>query len=143
MELTDQHTARDRIGRKLLRWINLRPEESKRTFLMFTFYTITSIGLMWLEASAVGLFLEQFGADALPKIYIASSVISVGLGFLYSWMQRFLPLRRVIVLIALLMTLPLILFYCGLSFPEVTLISGVAVFKTTVLLLRQIGRAHV
>ncbi|MCY7277941.1 MAG: HEAT repeat domain-containing protein, partial [Phormidesmis sp. CAN_BIN44] len=103
---------------------------------MFTFYTITSIGLMWLEASAVGLFLEQFGADALPKIYIASSVISVGLGFLYSWMQRFLPLRRVIVLIALLMTLPLILFYCGLSFPEVTLISGVAVFKTTVLLLR-------
>jgi HEAT repeat protein/ATP/ADP translocase len=136
MELIDQHTARDRIGRKLLRWINLRPEESKRTFLMFTFYTITSIGLMWLEASAVGLFLEQFGADALPKIYIASSVISVGLGFLYSWMQRFLPLRRVIVLIALLMTLPLILFYCGLSFPEVTLISGVAVFKTTVLLLR-------
>lgn len=136
MELIDQHTARDRIGRKLLRWINLRPEESKRTFLMFTFYTITSIGLMWLEASAVGLFLEQFGAEALPKIYIASSVISVGLGFLYSWMQRFLPLRRVIVLIALLMTLPLILFYCGLSFPEVTLISGVAVFKTTVLLLR-------
>ncbi|MCY7276737.1 MAG: MFS transporter, partial [Phormidesmis sp. CAN_BIN44] len=136
MELMDQHAARDRIGRKLLRWINLRPEESKRTFVMFTFYTITSIGLMWLEASAVGLFLEQFGADALPKIYIASSVISVGLGFLYSWMQRFLPLRRVIVLIALLMTLPLILFYCGLSFPEVTLISGVAVFKTTVLLLR-------
>ena len=136
MELIDQHAARNGIGRKLLRWINLRPEESKRTFVMFTFYTITSIGLMWLEASAVGLFLEQFGADALPKIYIASSVISVGLGFLYSWMQRFLPLRRVIVLIALLMTLPLILFYCGLSFPEVTLISGVAVFKTTVLLLR-------
>ncbi len=135
MELMDQHTA-NQIGQKLLRSINLRPEESKRTFVMFTFYTITSIGLMWLEASAVGLFLEQYGADALPKIYIASSGISVGLGFLYSWMQRFLPLRRVIVLIALLMTLPLILFYCGLSFPEVTLISGVAVFKTTVLLLR-------
>ena len=136
MELIDQSAARNGIGRKLLRWINLRPEESKRTLLMFTFYTITSIGLLWLEASAVGLFLEQYGADALPKIYIASSGISVGLGFLYSWMQRFLPLRRVIVLIALLMALPLLLFYYGLGFSEVAVISGVAIFKTTVLLLR-------
>ncbi len=136
MELIDQSAAKNGIGRKLLRGINLRPEESKRTLLMFTFYTITSIGLMWLEVSAVGLFLEQYGADALPKIYIASSAISIGLGFLYSWMQRFLPLRRVIVLIALLMALPLLLFYYGLGFSEVAVIGGVSVFKTTVLLLR-------
>ncbi len=136
MELIDQSAASNGIGRKLLRWINLRPEESKRTLLMFTFYTITSIGLLWLEASAVGLFLEQYGAGYLPIIYIASSGISVGLGFLYSWMQRFLPLRRVIVLMALLMALPLLLFYYGLSFSEVSVIGGVVIFKTSVLLLR-------
>ncbi len=136
MQSIEPSTVRNRIGRKILRGINLRPEESKRTLVMFTFYTLTSIGLLWLEASAVGLFLEQYGADALPKIYIASSGISVGLGVLYSWMQRFLPLRRVIVLIALLMALPLLLFYFGLSFSEVAVIGGVTIFKTTVLLLR-------
>jgi PBS lyase HEAT-like repeat len=136
MERIDQQVATNRIGRKLLSWINLRPEESKRTLLMFAFYTMTSIGLLWLEASAVGLFLEEYGAEWLPRIYIASSVISVALGFLYSWMQRFLPLRRVIVLIALLMALPLLLLRYGLASPVVSVFSGAVVFKTTVLLLR-------
>ncbi len=136
MELIDQHYARDGLGQKFLRWINLRPEESERTLLMFAFYTTTAIGLMWLEASAVGLFLEQYGAANLPIIYIASSGISVGLGFLYSWLQKYLSLRRVIVLIALLMALPLLLLQVGLSFPAGAAISGIIIFKTTVLLLR-------
>lgn len=136
MELTNQQFARDGLGRKLLRWINLRPEESERTLLMFAFYTTTSIGLLWLEASAVGLFLEQYGAGNLPIIYIASSGISVGLGFLYSWMQQYLPLRRVIVLIAVLMALPLLLLQSGLGFASGVAIGGIVVFKTTVLLLR-------
>lgn len=136
MELIDQQPTTEGFKRKFLHWINLRPEESERTLLMFAFYTATSIGLLWLEASAVGLFLEQYGADNLPIIYIASSGISVGLGFLYSWMQKHLPLRRVIVLIALLMTLPLLPFQQGLGFPAGVAISGIVVLKTTVLLLR-------
>ncbi|MGV0026541.1 HEAT repeat domain-containing protein [Phormidesmis priestleyi] len=136
MELIDQQYAKDGLGQKFLRWINLRPEESERTLLMFAFYTTTAIGLMWLEASAVGLFLEQYGAANLPIIYIASSGISVGLGFLYSWLQKYLSLRRVIVLIALLMALPLLLLQFGLSFPAGVAIGGIAILKTTVLLLR-------
>lgn len=125
-----------KLRERFLRWVNLRSEESERTFWMFAFYTSTSIGLLWLETSTVGLYLEKYGAQTLPWIYVASSGISVGLGFLYSWMQKVLPLRRVIVLIALLMALPLFLFWLGLGFLGSVEIAGLVLLKTTVLLMR-------
>ncbi|MBD2019613.1 MFS transporter [Leptolyngbya sp. FACHB-36] len=101
---------------QLLQWVNLRPEESERTFLMFAFYTTTSIGLVWLEASTIALFLDRYTAeDGLPWIYIASAGIGAGLGFLYSQLQKLLPLRRVTVSIALLMAAPLLLFWMGVE----------------------------
>ena len=30
---------------------------------MFLVYTLTSVGLIWLELSTVGLFLDEYGAD--------------------------------------------------------------------------------
>ncbi|NES65103.1 MAG: hypothetical protein F6K24_07490, partial [Okeania sp. SIO2D1] len=69
------------LGDKLLISLNLRSEEVERTLLMFVVYTLTSVGLIWLELSTVSLFLDQYGADKLPWIYIASAVIGSGLGF--------------------------------------------------------------
>lgn len=100
---------------KLLRIINLRPNEAERTLLMFAFYTATSMGILWLEVSSAALFLERYGASSLPWIYIFSAIVGFGLSFVYSWMQRFFPLRRVIVLIAILMALPVLLFRWGLD----------------------------
>ena len=100
-------------GQGFLRWVNLRPEESERTLLMFAFYTTTSVGLLWLETSATALFLKQYGAELLPVIYIASSGLGSGLGFFYSRLQKTLPLRSVLVAIAILMGLPLFLFRVG------------------------------
>lgn len=104
----------DRI-RKLLQWVNLRPEEGERTLLMFAFYTATSVGLLWFEYSAVALFLDKYGAERLPLIYIASAVMVSGLGVLYSWLQRILPMRSVLVMIAFLTGIPLLLFRIGLE----------------------------
>lgn len=98
-----------------LRWLNLRSEESERTFLLFAFYLLSSIGILWLEVSAAALFLGEYGAESLPWIYIASAGISIGLGFLYSWVQKVLPLRQVVVCTAVLMALPLLLFRLGLN----------------------------
>jgi HEAT repeat protein len=139
MELNNQPIPQGELRRKLLRWVNLRPEESERTFLMFAFYTITSIGLVWLEAVSIALFLDVYGAEeGLPWIYIASAGIGSGLGFLYAQMQRFLPLRRVIVLNALLMAAPLPLFWFGLGNGNPLLLLGwrVTVIGVTTFLLR-------
>lgn len=128
--------TRETLGDKLLRWVNLREGEGKRTFSMFAFYTATSAGQVWLEACAIDLFLSQFGASQLPLIYVAGSGIRVGLGIFYSWLQRVLPLRWVIVLIAFLMPLPMLGAWLGLRSPAGAQIGGLAVLWLTSLLMQ-------
>lgn len=76
MELKNRgFAAKKGILARILQWVNLRPEESDRTWLMFSFYTFTSVGLRWSEDSTVALFLDKYGALWLPSIYIASAVM--------------------------------------------------------------------
>lgn len=117
--------------RKLLQWVNLRPEEGERTLLMFAFYTATSIGLLWFEHSATALFLDKYGARWLPVIYITSAVMVSGLGVLYSRLQRILPLRGALVAIAFLTGIPLLIFRIGLG---VNYLDGLIAFGTVFLL---------
>lgn len=118
MGLIDRWAVKNKDGRKFLQWVNLRSEEAERTFFMFAFYAATSIGLVWLEAITTDLFLTRYKAEGLPWIYIASAGIGSGLSFAYSQLQRFLPLRRVIVITAVLMAAPLLLFWLGLTVGE-------------------------
>jgi ATP/ADP translocase/HEAT repeat protein len=110
---------------RLLQAINLRSGEVERTLLMFAFYTVTSMGMSWLEVSSAALFLDLYGAALLPWIYIFSALIGFSLSAIYTWMQRIFPLRWVIVVISLMMALPLLAFRWGLGLP---LLAGVMVF---------------
>ncbi len=125
MELKNLSFAAKNKGvlNRLLYWVNLRPEESDRTLLMFAFYTITSIGLRWSEDSTLALFLDQYGAKSLPWIYIASAALGSVLVFFYSWLQKIFPLRLVIVAIAPFMFVPLILLPFGLQISPFQVIS--------------------
>ena len=123
MELKERWFARETLVQQLLRWVNLRPEESERTLLMFAFYTTTSIGLRWAEDSTIALFLGEYGANSLPWIYIGGAIISSGLSLFYSWLQKFLPLRFVIVAIAPCMIAPLLLLRVGLSFSYLAVVT--------------------
>ncbi|TVQ10357.1 MAG: MFS transporter [Leptolyngbya sp. DLM2.Bin27] len=100
---------------RFLDLINLRPGDEERTLLMFAFYTATSMGILWLEVSSAALFLNKYGAASLPWIYVFSAGVGLGLSVVYSWLQRRLPLRWVIVIIALLMALPILGFRWGLA----------------------------
>ncbi|MEL7503426.1 MAG: HEAT repeat domain-containing protein [Cyanobacteria bacterium J06554_6] len=99
----------------LLKILNLRPEESQRTLLLLAFYTLMSVGILWLEVSSAALFLERYGAQSLPLIYLFTALVGASLNTVYSWLQRLLPLRFAIVLIAVMMTLPMLLFRVGLG----------------------------
>jgi HEAT repeat protein len=113
------------LVRSGLRLLNIRPEESGRAFLMFLFYTLTSVGILWLEVSVAALFLGKYGAASLPWIYIASAAIGSVIGFAYSTLQRFLSLRQVLVLTAGLMGLPLFLFGMDL---QAAVLGGYTIF---------------
>src|SRR4028119_767778 len=121
-------------GQKVLRSLNLRSEEVERTVLMFLVYTLTSVGLIWLELSTVGLFLDEYGADKMPYIYIASAFIGSGLGFVYSWLQKILPLRRTVVVVLGMMSVPLFLFRFGIGY-ENTKIAGISIAFITIFLM--------
>lgn len=109
------------VSARILQWVNLRPEESSRTWLMFAFYTSTSVGLRWTEDSTVALFLDKYGAQWLPFIYIASSLMGTMLVFFYSWLQKVLPMRWVVAAIAPCMFIPLLLLRLGLEFPAISM----------------------
>ena len=114
MEITGQQSAPNKFKQRLLRVLNLRSEEWERTFLMLFFYTATSMGLLWLELSVAALFLEEYGADGLPLIYICSAFMGGVVSFIYAQLQKVLPLRRVIVVVAFLVALPVLVFRVGL-----------------------------
>ena len=111
------------LRERFLNVINLRPDEQERTLLMFAFYTATSMGILWLEVSSAALFLDKYGASQLPWIYIFSAGVGLGMSVVYSWLQRLFPLRWVIVLISLLMTLPILLFRWGLGVEQFTVVT--------------------
>ncbi|MGB8687885.1 MAG: HEAT repeat domain-containing protein [Microcoleus sp.] len=122
------------VRQGMLRSLNLRSEEVERTVLMFLVYTLTSVGLIWLELSTVGLFLDEYGADKMPWIYIASAFIGSSLGFVYSWLQKILPLRRVIVVVLAMMSVPLFLFRFGIGYED-TKIAGISIAFITIFLM--------
>jgi HEAT repeat protein/ATP/ADP translocase len=130
-----QQFAGDNKRRKILRWLNILPGEVGRTLVMFLFYVMTSIGVLWFEASSNGLFLEYFGSASLPLIYIASTVISITLGVGYTALQSIISLRWVIVLIALLMAAPLPLLLQGLEVQSTYMFLGMTAAKTCVFMM--------
>jgi HEAT repeat protein/ATP/ADP translocase len=121
------------FGRKLLQWFNLRPEETERTALMFSYYVAFSIGMTWLEASTVALFLKECGIDYLPWIAIATAFMGSLLGTIYSRLQQFLPMRQLVVLVPVMMALLLLAFRFGLELPSEPLPSALSLIKLTLL----------
>lgn len=102
---------------------------------MFLFYVMTSVGVLWFEASTNGLFLEYFGSGSLPLIYLASTVISILLGLGYTTLQSVVSLRWVIVLIAFLMAAPLPLLLQGLEVQSTYMFLGMTLAKTCVFMM--------
>lgn len=131
------------LGQGVLRGLNLRQEEVERTLLMFLVYTLASVGLIWLELSTVGLFLDEYGADKLPWIYIASAGMGSGLGFVYSSLQKVFPLRQAIVIIFVIMAIPLFLFRWGLGLSDIKILGLSLQFITLFLMWLWVEASYV
>ena len=115
-----RETTKEGLFARFLRGLNLRPEESNRTFWMFLGCSTMSVGVLWLETAATGIFVAEYGTDRLPLIYLSSTLVSMFLGVIYAWVQSIVPLRWSLVLVSLLMAFPVFLFYQGLVLPPDT-----------------------
>ncbi|MGA1132821.1 MAG: Npt1/Npt2 family nucleotide transporter [Prochlorotrichaceae cyanobacterium] len=132
---TSPTTALNPSVQRLLGWLNLRPEELERTGLLFASYMAFSIGMSWLEASSIALFLGRYGAALLPWVAIATALTGSGLGIIYSRLQRVLPLRQVVVMVPLVIPIVLLILRFGLSV-EVEVLPGLTFAAVTIFLLK-------
>ena len=137
-----QETTKEGLFARFLRGLNLRPEETNRTFWMFLGCSTMSVGVLWLETAATGIFVAEYGTDRLPLIYLSSTLVSMFLGVIYAWVQSIVPLRWSLVLVSLLMAFPVLLFYQGLVLPPDTPvlwiggIVGLTTLKVVAILMR-------
>ncbi len=114
------------FARRAIGWLNLRPEEVERTLLMLLFNIVVFVGGVWLETTTDALFIDTFGAQSLPFVYVSIALFGTAIGLAYSWLQRLVPLRWVMLLVSLAISLPLLLFWWGLAF------RGTIWFRTSV-----------
>ena len=119
--------APESISRKILRTLNLRPEEVERTVLMFLFNASVFVGGVWLEGISDSLVLSTFSVETLTWAYMAIAVVVSIMGVFYSWLQRILPLRTVMLGMGFLVALPVFGFWLGLGMKG-TFLYGASIF---------------
>ncbi len=74
----------------------IRPGEELPTGLLLLHSFFVGVALVFFETTSYALFLETFGVDKLPYVYIASSLFITLFGLLYSRFEDRFPLSRLL-----------------------------------------------
>ncbi len=80
MNTTPGKTAWSRFG--------VEPAEQRGAALMLAHSAFMGFGTVFFETAAAALFLGQFGASALPSVYLAAAALSAATGWGYSRLQN-------------------------------------------------------
>ena len=96
-----------RLKESALTLLKIRPGESSMLTLLALFAFFKSVSLIYFETAANTLFLSRFKIEVLPYVYIASAVVSVLTGLLYTYCEARLSAltmaRGLIALLALML----------------------------------------
>ena len=97
--------------------LKIYPGEEKKVSLAFLQAFGTGIFKILLQIIPVALFLQQYPASMLPYIYIGMSILSISLGFLYSYFEKRLSFFALFLVLLLTMMIPLFLLnlYAAIS----------------------------
>jgi AAA family ATP:ADP antiporter len=79
--------------KKLALLLNIQPGEGQLALLMLIYSFLTGVGCAALEITASSLFIANFGAVALPKVYVAVALIGPLCGLAYIRLEAHLRLR--------------------------------------------------
>lgn len=96
--------------------LKIYPGEEKKVSLAFTQAFGAGIFKILLQIIPVALFLQQYPASMLPYIYIGMSILSISLGFLYSFFEKRLSFFALFLLLLLTMMVPLFLLNLSAAF---------------------------
>jgi len=74
----------------------IRPGEELPTGLLLLHSFFVGVSLVFFETTAYAVFLETYGVDKLPYVYIVSSIFIVFFGFVYSRFEERVPFSRLL-----------------------------------------------
>jgi len=103
------------------------PNEIQLTLLLFLFsFLISGIPRVYTQTAAHTLFIEAYGAAALPWAYLAEALCIPLAGYLYIRAERSLNLSLLLVGTLVLQVISLILFRIGVEL-EIPLVAGASI----------------
>ena len=70
--------------------LGVQPAEEGGAALMLAHSAFMGFGTVFFETAASALFLGQYGASALPSVYLAAAALSAATGYAYSRLQNLL-----------------------------------------------------
>ncbi len=74
----------------------IRPGEELPTGLLLLHSFFVGVALVFFETTSYALFLEAYGVDKLPYVYIVSSLFITFFGFVYSRFEKRIPFSRLL-----------------------------------------------
>jgi ATP/ADP translocase/HEAT repeat protein len=80
--------------------VNCRPGEGWPAVLMFTHSLFLGFAWIYYKTASDALFLSQYGAQALPYVYLGSTVITGGFAYLYTKLDG--RVRQTVLLVGLI-----------------------------------------
>ena len=75
-------------GKSVWSRLGVEPSEQRGAALMLAHSAFMGFGTVFFETAASALFLGQFGASALPSVYLAAAALSAVTGYAYSRLQN-------------------------------------------------------
>src|SRR5688572_4348132 len=78
---------------RLLSVFDVRAGEGRTTILMLAHSFFMGLATVFFETAAAALFLERFGPDVLPFVYLAAAVLNTATGAVYAAVQARVPFR--------------------------------------------------
>ncbi|WP_235297175.1 NTP/NDP exchange transporter [Portibacter marinus] len=109
----------------LLRVLDIRSEDLRRTLLMQAYLFIIISVLLFLKPVSNSIFLSQFGIEQIPYVFIAVAITAFFFTKFYSKLQRNFSFIRLHRLILLGIAVSLLLFFVGI---QIEAISGFIIY---------------
>jgi AAA family ATP:ADP antiporter len=76
------------------------------------------IAIVTFFAASSALFLTEFGSETLPYVYIASAIISTLTGMVYTWFEKWVSIRKLLIGTLFFLLLSVSAFRLGLQYTD-------------------------
>ena len=103
---------------KLNTLFNIHPGEGKLVSLLLAYSFFIGAARIFTRSAAMGLFLDEYSAGALPYVYIGISIIVTALSYIYLKLGQKLALSRLLAASLVFLLASLLLFWGGLRLSQ-------------------------